>query len=119
MEEGMMQTFYADQSGEPWLGGEEFQEYLIPDSIKGDQKIVARFITQFETATSFYRFFKGPENPPQAYMWMMVPAPFGPGFIHRLVPFEFWEDLAFVVGDLEFTDLIRCLAEGSIGIKIN
>jgi hypothetical protein len=118
-EVGVMQTVYADQAGEPWLGGEEFREYLIPDSLKGEQIIVARFITQFQTATSFYRFFKSPGHPPQAYMWMMVPAPFGPGFVHRLLPFDSWKDLEFAVGDLVFRDLIRCLAEGSIGIISN
>jgi hypothetical protein len=115
----MTRSLYVDREGEPWLGTEEYREYLIPDCLKGDQKIVARFITQFETATSFYRFFKGPENPPQAYMWMMVPAPFGPGFVHRLIPFETWGDLEGAIGDLVFKDLIRCLAEGSIGIANN
>jgi hypothetical protein len=114
-----MQNLYADQAGEPWLGGEEFLEYLIPDSLKGEQRIVARFITQFETDTSFYRFFKSPEDPPQTYMWMMVPAPFGPGFIHRLIPFDTCGDLECAVGDLVFKDLIRCLAEGCIGIMNN
>ena len=115
----MKRTLYADQQGEPWLGTEEYREYLIPDSLKGDQKIVARFITQFETGTSFYRFFKSPKNPPQTYMWMMVPAPFGPGFVHRLIPFDTWGDLEPAVGDLVFKDLIRCLAEGSLGITSN
>jgi hypothetical protein len=114
-----MRPFYVDQADEPWLGRAGYQEFVIPDSLKGEQKIVARFITQFETATSFYRFFKGPENPPQAYMWMMVPAPFGPGFIHRLIAFDSWQDLEFAVGDLELKDLIRCLAEGSLGITNN
>jgi len=115
----MTLPLYADQDGEPWLGTEEYREYLVPDTLKGDQKIVARFVTQFETANSFFRFFKGPENPPQAYMWMMVPAPFGPGFVHRLIPFDSWGDLELAVGDLEFKDLVRCLAEGSIGITCN
>ena len=115
----MTYPLYADQEGEPWLGTEEYREYLIPDSLKGNQKIVARFVTQFETSTSFYRFFRGPENPLQAYMWMMVPAPFGPGFVHRLIPFTTWGDLEFAVGDHVFKDLIQCLAEGSIGITSN
>jgi hypothetical protein len=115
----MTSPIYADQVGEPWLGTEEYREYLIPDTLKGDQKIVARFITQFETDASFYRFFKSPDNPPQAFMWMMVPAPFGPGFVHRLIPFETWGDLEFAVGDHVCKDLIRCLAEGSIGIRHN
>jgi len=115
----MTRALYADQACAPSLDGEEYREYLIPDSLKGEQKIVARFITQFETATSFYRFFKGPESPPQAYMWMMLPAPFGPGFVHRLIPYESWRDLEFVVADSDIKELIRCLAEGSIGITNN
>jgi hypothetical protein len=115
----MPSHLYADREGEPWLGTEEYREYLIPDSLKGEQKIVARFITQFETATSFYRFFKSPDNPPQAYMWMMIPAPFGPGFVHRLLAFSTWGDLETAVGNPLFKDLIRCLAEGSIGITGN
>jgi len=114
-----MQPLYADQAGEPWLGGDEFREYIVLDALKGEQKIVARFITQFQNDTSFYRFFKSSDDPPQAYMWMMVPAPFGPGFVHRLIPYDTWGDLAGAVGDLIFTDLIRCLAEGSIGIMYN
>jgi hypothetical protein len=115
----MKRACHPDQTHEPWLAGEGYQEYLFPDSLKGEQRIVARFITQFETFTSFYRFFKGPENPPQAYMWMMVPAPFGPGFVHRLIPFDSWRDLEFAVGDLDLKDLVRCLAEGSIGLTAN
>jgi hypothetical protein len=115
----MSRACYPDQAPEPWLGDGEYQEYLIPDTIKGDQRIFARFITQFTTATSFYRFFKTPENPSQAYLWMMVPAPFGPGFVHRLIPFNSWNELEFAVGDFEFKDLVRCLAEGSIGLTLN
>jgi hypothetical protein len=115
----MRRACNLDQIQESWSDDGDCREYLIPDSIKGEQRIMARFITQFATSTSFYRFFKGPEAPPRAYMWMMVPAPFGPGFIHRLIPFDSWGDLAFAVGDLECKDLIRCLAEGSIGITSN
>jgi hypothetical protein len=115
----MRRSCYSNQAPEPWLGDGDYQEYLIPDSIKGDQRIFARFITQFSTSTSFFRFFKGPENPPQAYMWMMVPAPFGPGFIHRLIPFDSWGELDFAVGDCDFKDLVRCLAEGSIGLNLS
>jgi hypothetical protein len=115
----MRRACHLDVSPGTWFAGEGCQEYLIPDSLKGEQRIVARFITQFETSTSFYRFFKGPENPPQAYMWMMVPAPFGPGCIHRLIAYQSWLDLEFAVGDLNFKDLIRCLAEGSIEAATN
>lgn len=115
----MRKACHPNQTHEPWLSDGDYQEYLIPDSIKGDQRIVACFITQFATPTSFYRFFKGPEPQPQAYMWMMAPAPFGPGFVHRLIPFDSWGDLEFAVGDLEFKDLVRCLAEGSIGLTVN
>jgi hypothetical protein len=115
----MRRACHPVQTHEPWLAGEGYQEYLIRDSLKGEQRIVARFITQFETCTSFYRFFKGPGNPPQAYMWMMVPAPFGPGSIHRLITYKSWLDLEFAVGEVNFKDLIRCLAEGSIGATIN
>ncbi len=115
----MSRVCYPDQAPEPCLGDGEYQEYLIPDTIKSDQRIFARFITQFATNSSFYRFFKGPEDPPQAYMWMMVPAPFGPGFVHRLIPFNSWGELEFAVGDFELKDLVRCLAEGSIGLTLN
>jgi len=115
----MRRACHPDPAQEPWLGDGDYQEYLIPDSIKGDQRIVARFITQFATPKSFFRFFKGQGNPPQAYMWMMAPAPFGPGFVHRLIPYDSWGDLEFAVGDLDLKDLIRCLAEGSIGLTVN
>jgi hypothetical protein len=115
----MRRACHPEQSHELWLAGEGYQEYLIPDSLKGEQRIVARFITQFVTSTSFYRFLLGPENPPQAYMWMAVPAPFGPGCIQRLIPYESWPDLEFAVGEVNFKDLIRCLAEGSLGITAN
>ncbi len=115
----MSRACYPDHPCEPCLAGDDYQEYLIPDTLKGEQRIMARFITQFETSTSFYRFFKGPEIPPRAYMWMMVPAPFGPGFVHRLIPYDSWVDLELAVGDHNLKDLIRCLAEGSIGIADN
>jgi hypothetical protein len=50
---------------------------------------------------------------------MMTPAPFGPGFVHRLIPFDSWKDLEFAVGDFDMKDLVRCLAEGSIGLTAN
>jgi len=46
------------------LGDGDYQEYFVPDSIKGDQRIFARFITQFSTATSFFRFFNDPSGLP-------------------------------------------------------
>jgi hypothetical protein len=115
----MRRACQANPAPEPWEGDGDYREYLIPDTLKGDQRIVARFITQFATPVSFFRFFKGPENPPQAYMWMMTPAPFGPGFVHRLIPFDSWKDLEFAVGDFDMKDLIRCFAEGSIGLTAN
>lgn len=115
----MSRACHPDPAQEFWWGDGDYREYLIPDSLKGDQRIVARFITQFATAASFFRFFTGPGNPPQAYMWMMTPAPFGPGFVHRLIPFDSWGDLEFAVGDFDMKDLVRCLAEGSIGLTNN
>jgi hypothetical protein len=115
----MRKVCRTDQAPEPWLGTEDYQEYLIPDTLKGDQRIVARFVTQFATPTSFYRFFKGPGQQPQAYMWMMVPAPFGPGFVHRLIAYDSWLDLESAVGDHHLKDMIRCLAEGSLGLANN
>ena len=50
---------------------------------------------------------------------MMVPAFFGPGFIHRLVPYESWMNLEFAVGEVKNKDLIRCLAEGVIGLTVH
>ncbi len=115
----MRRSCHPDQTHEPWWGDGDYQEYRIPDSLKGEQRMVARFITQFATPTSFYRFLKGPGHPPQAYMWMMVPAPFGPGSVHRLIPFDSWGDLEFAVGDLDFADLVRCLAESSLGLTVS
>ena len=115
----MRRACHPDQTHETWWDDGEYQEYLIPDSLKGEQRMVARFITQFATTTSFYRFLKGPGNPSQAYMWMMVPAPFGPGSVHRLIPFDSWRDLEFAVGDPPFKDLVRCLAEGSLGLTLS
>jgi hypothetical protein len=115
----MRRSLHPDQAPDPSLAEQASQEYIIPDTIKGEQKIVAHFITQFETQTSFYRFFKSPGNPPQAYMWMMVPAPFGPGFMHRLIPYESWMNLEFAVGEVKNKELIRCLAEGVIGLTVH
>lgn len=115
----MRRACRADPASDSWLATDDYQEYLIPDSLKGEQRIVARFITQFQTPTSFYRFFKGPEPQPQAHMWMMVPAPFGPGFVHRLIAYDSWVDLEWAVGDHHLKDLIRCLAESSLGVTNN
>jgi hypothetical protein len=111
-----MKALPPNQEIDPVVVDSEYREFIIPDSLKGEQRIIARFVTQLETPSSFYRFFQGPENPPKAYLWMMVPAPWGPGFIHRLIQYEAWRDLECAVGDIKNKDLVKCLAEGSIGI---
>jgi hypothetical protein len=39
--------------------------------------------------------------------------------VQRLIPYESWRDLEFVVADSDIKDLIRCLSEDSIGITNN
>ena len=81
----MRRSLHPDQAPDPSLAKQEYQEYIIPDTLKGEQKIVARFITQFETPTSFYRFFRSADNPPGLYVddgtgsfWAWIHSPAGP-----------------------------------------
>ena len=56
----MRRSLHPDQAPDPSLAKQEYQEYIIPDTIKGEQKIVARFITQFETQRASTAFSEAP-----------------------------------------------------------
>jgi hypothetical protein len=109
----------SDQAPDPSLAKQAYPESIIWDPIQGEQKIFARLISQFETPTSCYHFSQSPDNPPQAYMWMMVPAPLGPGFMDRLIPYDDWMNLEFAVGEVKCKELLRCLADGVVGLAVH
>lgn len=91
-----------------------FHTLVIEDTLKGMQEVFVRLVSERKGIFGIYRFLVGEGG--EAYMWMVIKSPFGPGVIQRLIQFSSWQELEVHVGS---DWVLQSMAEGILADTIH